>query len=121
MIHHRVPPPRPLRGLIDSFSYWEGGTPVAGRMTAVARPGMSLQVNLAGPTLRWYGGAGRDQRNVTRGISLAGVHSRPIGIDAYQARVLRVRFKPGGAFALFDAPPGAMRDTHVSLDDLWGA
>jgi AraC-like DNA-binding protein len=120
MTYVLVLPPRPLRGLIESFSYWEDDRPTDARRTAMAAPGMSLQITLSASRLNSYVGARLDERLSTGPLSLSGVRSRPIGFDAYQARFMRVRFRPGGALAFFRPPPGELRDKSLSLDDIWG-
>jgi AraC-like DNA-binding protein len=121
MIYYRVPPPLPLRGLIESFSYWEDDNPSDARRRAFAAPAMSLQITLiSGKQLNAYVGERLEERRSTGGLSLSGVQSRPFGFDAYQARFMRVHFRPGGAFAFFRVSPGELRDAHLSLEHLWG-
>ncbi|MBL6937068.1 MAG: AraC family transcriptional regulator [Alphaproteobacteria bacterium] len=120
MTYVLVPPPRPLRRLIESFSYWEDDCPTDERRRAMAAPGMSLQITLSGSRLNAYLGERLEERRSTGALSLSGVQTRPFGFDAYQARFMRVRFRPGGAFAFFRPPPGELRNAHLSLEDIWG-
>jgi AraC-like DNA-binding protein len=112
-------PPPELRGLIESFSYWEDDHPTSECRTATAASGMSLQITLSGSRLNAYMGKSRDKRS-TGPLSLSGMQSSPFGFDAYQARFMRVRFRPGGAFAFFRPPAGELHNTHLSLDEVWG-
>ena len=53
---------------------------------------------------------------------LSGTHSESFVIDtACQAATMGVHFEPGGAFPLLPVPADELRDTHVSLETVWGA
>jgi AraC-like DNA-binding protein len=120
MIYSRVAPPAHLRRHIEAFSYWEDDAqPSDGRVAIMSSRAMSIQIDLHDTELRWYDGEARC--HVLNGTTLSGVQTRPFGIDAYQRRILRVIFRPGGAYPFFGPSAAAFRDTAVSLEDIWGA
>jgi AraC-like DNA-binding protein len=118
MAYYRVPPPSALCGLVESFSLWEGGEPSAGRMAVMATRTSSLQIDLHDDELCWY--EGDNGAHALKGVTVAGPQSRPFAVDAWQPRIVRVVIKPGGARRFFKAPLGELRDTQVSLEDIWG-
>jgi AraC-like DNA-binding protein len=118
MAYYRVPPPPALRGLVESLSLAEGGEPSAGRMAVMATRTLSLQIDLHDDELRWY--EGQNGAHALKGVTVAGPQSRPFAVDAWQPRIVRVVIKPGGARRFVKASPGELRDTQVSLEDIWG-
>ena len=52
---------------------------------------------------------------------LSGPSTRAFAIDAYQPSMLGVRFRPGGAHALFGPVIREISDTRIALHDLWGS
>jgi AraC-like DNA-binding protein len=118
MAYYRVPAPLALRGLVDSFSLWEGGEPSAERMAVLATRTLSLQIDLHDDELCWYDGDNRG--HALKGAAVAGPQTRPFAVDAWQPRIVRVMIKPGGARPLLGVSPGDLRDRQVSLEDIWG-
>jgi AraC-like DNA-binding protein len=118
MAYYRVPPPPALCGLVESFSLREGGEPSAGRMAVMATRSLSLQIDLHDDELCWY--EGDNGAHALKGVTVAGPQSRPFAVDAWQPRIVRVVIKPGGARRFFSASPGELRDTQVSLENIWG-
>jgi AraC-like DNA-binding protein len=118
MAYYRVPPPLALCGLVESFSLWEGGGPSAGRMAVMATRTMSLQIDLHDDELCWY--EGDHVVHALKGVTVAGPQSRPFAVDAWQPRIVRVVIKSSGARSLLNVSPGELRDTQVSLEDIWG-
>ena len=118
MGYYKIPAPPALRGLVDSFSFWEGGEPSAERMAVMATRAVSLQIDLHDDELRWY--QGDDRAYTLKGVTVAGPQSRPFAVDAWQPRIVRVVFRPGGARPFVRASPGELRDTHLPLEDIWG-
>ena len=58
----------------------------------------------------------------TRSSVITGAHSKYFVIEASIAmHVMGIWFKPGGAFRFMNLPASELRDTHVALDDVWGA
>jgi AraC-like DNA-binding protein len=116
---YRTAPPPPLRGLIRSFTYWEGGEPSTDLLTVLATRTPSLQIDLHDDELRWYGGTATPTCHTLRGVTLAGPQTRPFAVDAWQPRIVRVVFEPGGTLPFFAIPPADLRDGQVSLADVW--
>ncbi|MGD0192297.1 MAG: helix-turn-helix domain-containing protein [Rhizomicrobium sp.] len=116
----RTAPP-PLDRDIELVWYWEGAPTAHARDAIMASASMGLLINLAGDSLRWYGGEGFSASNCMRGIGIAGPSSRTFAIDAYQPKMMGVHFRAGGAYPFFGPAIGACTDCHVSLDDVWGA
>ena len=55
------------------------------------------------------------------GAIVSGAYSRYFVIDTREhASIVGVHFKPGGALPFFGVPPGALADSHVELEQLWG-
>jgi len=115
-----VPPP-PLDGFIEQLWYWRSESADHAKDTIMASRHMGLQVNLAGDELRWYDGEGFATTNRLRGIGLCGTQGRHFAIDAHHPHMLGVQFRPGGAWPFFGPPARDLRNSHVSLADIWGA
>jgi AraC-like DNA-binding protein len=115
-----VPPP-PLSAFIQNFWYWEGEAPGHAKDTIMASGRVGILINLKSDELSWYDGARFANRNALKGISLCGTHAQAFAIDAHQPHVLGVQFRPGGSFPFFAAPARDFRDSHISLDQIWGA
>lgn len=78
---------------------------------------IELVINLHADEFRVFA----DQALRFRGAMVSGCYSREFEIDTQaHTHVLGVHFRPGGAARLLGVPPGALADTHVALDDLWG-
>src|SRR5689334_550177 len=120
MTYKRVLPPAPLRGLIESFSYWEGGAPNRDLLCVTASRAVSLQINLHDDELRWYGDSTGASCRRLKGFTIAGAQSRPFAVDAWQRRIIRVLFKPGGAYPFLRVPLTELQGAHVSLEEFWG-
>ena len=121
MTYFRAAPPRPLRDYIEAFSYWEGKETPDRKFLITASRAMSLQIDLHDTELRWYSGEALAKCHVLKGVTLGGVQTRAFGIDENQPRIVRVIFKPGGAYPFFGPSAASFRDTVVSLEDIWGA
>jgi AraC-like DNA-binding protein len=119
MFYRKVLPPAPLRPFIQSFSYWEGDAPNGELLCVTATGALSLQINLYDDELRWYDTDGSRCRRL-KGFTIAGPQSRPFAVDALQRRIIRVVFKPGGAYPFLRVPLSELHDHHVSLEDIWG-
>jgi AraC-like DNA-binding protein len=119
MTYKKVLPPAPLRPFIQSFSYWEGGAPNGDLLCVTAMRALSLQINLYDDELRWYDASG-DCCQRLKGFTIAGPQSRPFAVDAMQRRIVRVTFRPAGAYPFLRMPLSELHDDHVSLEDIWG-
>ncbi len=82
---------------------------------------MQLVINLGEDITRVYDRIRTDECRNFRGFVVAGAHSECAVIDtAEQASVIGVQFKPGGAAPFLGLPAHELRNTHVSMDALWG-
>ncbi|MFL5692257.1 MAG: DUF6597 domain-containing transcriptional factor [Ktedonobacteraceae bacterium] len=116
-----IPQP-PLAAFVDVFWLYEGDAPQHTKERRLPDGTMELVVNLREDTLRVYDRQHHDQFQSFRGCMLSGMHTEFSVIDtACQAAIMGVHFKPGGAFPFLSLPASELRDTHVSLDMLWGA
>ena len=115
--YYRAAPPPSLRGLVRGFTYWEGREPSAELLAVMATRTPSLQIDLHDDELRWYGDG---TRHVLPGMTLSGAQTRPFAVDAWQPRIVRVIFEPGGTVPFFDVDPADLRDAHVGVADVWG-
>jgi AraC-like DNA-binding protein len=120
MAHIQVAPPLPLRPLVRAFSYWEGSEPSTDLLAVMATRLASLQIDLHDDELRWYPGLSPLTANTLRGVTLTGPQTRPFAVDSWQPRLVRVLFQPGGTSAFFSVSPVELRDTQLSVADLWG-
>jgi AraC-like DNA-binding protein len=122
MAYSRVIPPAHLRRHIEAFSYWEEeAQPSEARNAIMSSRAMSIQIDLHDSELRWYNGEALSRAHTLKGVTLSGVQTTQFGIDAYQPRIVRVIFRPGGAYPFFAPPAAEFRDTAISLEDIWGA
>jgi len=80
---------------------------------------LSLQINLHDDELRWYDSEGGRCRRL-KGFTIAGPQSRPFAVDALQRRIVRVTFRPCGAYPFVRVPLSELHGNHVSLEDIWG-
>jgi AraC-like DNA-binding protein len=79
---------------------------------------LELVVNLDQDELRIYDG---DRCRRHAGVAVSGAYRRYFVIDTREhASIVGVHFRPGGAFAVLGAEPGALVDQHVDLEALWG-
>ncbi|MFL5250528.1 MAG: DUF6597 domain-containing transcriptional factor, partial [Myxococcales bacterium] len=115
---HRPGPP--LSDLVDHL--WSlSDAPLHARERIVPSGTVELVINLAEDELRINGSPGTSDCRRLPGAIASGCYSVPFGIDTREhSSVVGVHFKPGGAAGLLGAPPGAVADSHVALEDLWG-
>jgi AraC-like DNA-binding protein len=115
-------PQLPLAAFVDVFWLYEGDAPRHAKERRLPDGSMELVINLREDTLRVYDRQQHDQFQSFRGCLLSGMHTEFSVIDtACQAAIMGVHFKPGGSFPFLSLPASELRDTHVSLDMLWGA
>jgi len=121
VIYETWTPPAPLDRFIQCFWYWETDeVPSYAKDTIMASANMGILINLREDALRWYGGEGFASKNTLRGIALCGTHAKNFAIDALQARMMGVRFMPGGAWPFFGPTGVDFFNNHLSLEDFWG-
>lgn len=115
----KIPAP-PLSEFVDLLWLYEGYRQPHQKERLLPDGSMELVVNLNEDIVRVYHGRDSLQVRTLRGAVLVGAHSEFFVIDtAEQHTVAGVHFRPGGAFPFLDPPASELRNTLVSLDDLW--
>jgi methylphosphotriester-DNA--protein-cysteine methyltransferase len=115
-------PQSPLSDFVNLFWFYEGYDPPHVKERVLPTGTMELVIDLRNDELRVYDRQDTERFQSFRGPLICGAHSEFFVIDtASQASILGVHFKPGGAFPFFELPAGELRDTHASLETLWGA
>ncbi len=122
MIYKTVTPPPPLDRFIDNLWYWEEDEkPGYAKDAIIASSRIGLMISLSEDELRWYDGAGYEQKNRLSGMALCGTQSGPFAIDSHQPRMIGIHFHPGGTWP-FLAPSGnEFHNRHIGLEEIWGA
>jgi AraC-like DNA-binding protein len=115
-----VPDP-PLSGLVNSIWLYEATVPPHARERVLPSGSMQLIINLREDKLHVSDPDGSSEPNSFPGSLLSGAHSEPFLIDTvHQSSTMGVQFRPGGAFPFLAPPADEFRNTHVSLDAVWG-
>jgi AraC-like DNA-binding protein len=116
-----IPQP-PLGNFVDLFWFYDGLPAISHKKERLMPDGsLELVINLKEDEARIYDRKNLDKCERLPGTVLCGPHSSFFVIDtAQQDSVMGVHFKPGGAFPFFKMPAGELRNTHVSLETLWG-
>jgi len=118
---HYIPRP-PLSDFIGLFWFYEGYRQPHKKERLLPNGSMELVFNLREDQTRMYERQSTEKVRTFRGSLLVGVHSEFFVIDtSQQESVLGVHFKPGGAFPFLGMPASEIRNTHLSLETLWGA
>ncbi len=122
MLYRTYIPRPPLSDFVELLWSYEGDDPPHAKERVLPTGTVELIVNLSEDTERVYDGQDPARFQSFRGALVCGAHSGYFVIDtASQASIMGVHFKPGGAFPFLGLPACELRDTHVSLDTLWGA
>jgi AraC-like DNA-binding protein len=117
---HYIPRP-PLSDFVGLFWFYEGYRQPHKKERLLPDGSMELVFNLQEDQTRLYDRHDTAQVRTFSGSFISGVQSEFFVIDtAEQASVVGVHFKPGGAFPFFGVPASELRNTHLSLDTLWG-
>ena len=111
--------PPSLRCFVDHLSYWECETPEAGVHAKTAGRAAAIQIDLADDALSWWDSGSR--RHDLPGVVASGPQSRPFAVSAWQPKLVRIVFRPGGFGAVFGCGLGELADLHVPLADIWGS
>jgi AraC-like DNA-binding protein len=116
----RQPGPR-LRDFVEYF-WMLSDEPCHGHELVVPSGTLELVVNLERDEFQVFDASGGSRKHRRfSGAIVSGCYGQPFGIDTRDhATILGAHFKPGGAAGLLGAPPGALSDQHVALEDLWG-
>jgi AraC-like DNA-binding protein len=116
-----IPRP-PLSEFVNLLWLYQGYTQPHAKERILPTGEMQLVINLLEDQSYIYEREDTDRCQTMRGSVFSGAHSQYQVIGtAQQAFVIGVHFRPGGAFPFLRRPAGELRDTTVSLDDLWGA
>jgi len=124
MTQHIYIPGPPLSALVKQLWLYEGYAPAHSKERILPGGTVELIFNLREDYFRIYDQAQPDQYHSFRegGGLLVGAYSGFFVIDtAQQAATMGVHFKPGGAFPFFKLPADELCNSHVSLEQLWGA
>lgn len=119
MRHVKHIPSPPLSQFVDCFWYLEGYHPSHSRELSLPDGCADIIFNLGQKTTRFYD---REDRLLNLGaVVLCGPHTDYFVIDTvYEARVIGIHFKPGGARLFVDQPLDAYLNVHLTLDNQWG-
>jgi len=119
--HRHIPAP-PLSDFVALLWLYEGYEQPHEKERLLPDGSMELVINLKEDLTRVYDPHETGKYQTLRGSVMVGAHSEFFVIDtAGQHSVAGVHFKLGGAFPFFDLPASELRNTLVSLQDLWGS
>ena len=122
MINHTYIPSPPLSNFVAMFWYYEGYVMPHAKERLLPTGTTELVISLSQERIVTYNGQQPDTPLFFRSGVICGPHSEFFLIDtAQEETVIGVHFKPGGAFPFFKLPASELRNSHVSLDDLWGS
>jgi AraC-like DNA-binding protein len=115
-------PEAPLSGLVASIWLYETDDLAHPKERVLPSANMQLLVNLREDELTVSDADGAGKPALFPGALLSGAHAEPFLIDTiHQSSIMGVSFRPGGAFPFFRPPADEFRNTHVSLEAVWGA
>jgi len=115
-------PPPPLSDFVVSFWLYKGEAQPHAKDRILPTGMIGMVINLQEDEIRTYDREDTGKVYRSRGAAVAGACSEYFVIDtAEQQWCVGVQFKAGGAFPFFGMPAAELRDTHVSLDALWGS
>jgi AraC-like DNA-binding protein len=122
MIFHAHVPEPPLSHCVAQIWHSDGYAPAHEKERILPDGSIQIVINLRENLTRFYDRRNTNECENLRGAVISGAHSEFTVIDtAEQASVLGVQFKPGGAYPFLGMPANELRNSHVSLDALWGA
>jgi hypothetical protein len=115
---HRPAPP--LDQFIDVMWLYDGYSQAHEKERLLPTGTMQLLINFGQDRVRIYDVQQPNRFDEVNGTVLCGVYAEPFVIDtACQSSLMGVCFRAGGALPFFGLPANHLRDTHVSLEDLW--
>lgn len=115
-------PRAPLSEFVNLLWLYEGYTQPHAKERILPTGEMEIVINLREDRSYMYDPADPARCVTFRGALISGAHSQFQVIDtAQQESIIGVHFRPGGAFPFLGMPAGELRDTTVSLEELWGA
>lgn len=121
MVYLAYKPGPPLSDFVKLFWFYEGYNPPHAMERILPTGTMELIIDLRDGPLKVYESWDTEHFRSFGQSVVSGTHSESFVIDtACQASTMGVHFEPGGAFPLLPVPANELRDTHVSLEALWG-
>jgi len=122
LIYRTYRPPPPLADVVASFWYCDGYHLPHAWERVLPCGEMALIISLCDDTMRVFDGPHDTDPRCFRGPVVGGAYVAPFVIDtACQTSIMGVHFKAGGAVPFLGVAADELRDTHLSLDLLWGA
>jgi hypothetical protein len=113
---------RPLSDLVENFWLCDGYVSPHLRERIFPSGTFELVFNLRDGDLRIYRARHPDRCTRLPGAVVSGPYGGYFVTDrAAEASLMAVHFKPGGAFPFLGLAANELLDTHVSLQDIWGA
>jgi AraC-like DNA-binding protein len=122
MRFEKYTPAFPLRNFVDSFWLYNDYRATHSTERILPTGTIALVINLRENELRIYDAAEPDNRRVFSGAVVSGAYGAGFVSDTEEeAEIMGIHFKPGGAFPFLGLQAGEIADTHVDLENLWGA
>jgi AraC-like DNA-binding protein len=121
VVHYIVQSPAPPLSEFIAYLWSLSDSPMHKKERVVASGTQELVINLRDDELRIYDAVENDRYRRFSGAVVSGAYRSFFVIDTRaHASVIGVHFKPGGSLPFLGLPPGALADSHVELETLWG-
>ena len=121
MVYLAYKPEPPLSNFVKLFWFYEGYDPPHALERILPNGTLELIINLCDNPLKVYESQDAERSRSFGHSVVSGAHSDFLVIDtACQAATMGVHFEPGGAYPFLPVPAGELRDTHVTLEEIWG-
>lgn len=114
-------PSMPVAQFVELFWYCQDDHVVFDDREKVLPNGcVEIIINLGARPITIYGAENDARPQIDGDVLISGLHTTPfvIGSSSREA-ALGICFKPGGAYAILGFPVDELKDTHVSLCDIW--
>lgn len=122
MLSHTYLPQPPLSDFVSLFWLYERNTPSHARERVLPTGTVELVINLSEDSFEIFDRYNPARCQSSPGTLVSGPYSEFFILNtARQSSIIGVHFKPGGAFPFFKLPADELRDSQVSLAELWGA
>jgi AraC-like DNA-binding protein len=114
-------PAQPIASFVE-YLWSLSDAPAHAKERIVPSGTLEIVINLDEDELRIYDAADPSQCRRFSGAIVSGAYGTSFVIDTREhASVIGVHFRPGGATPFLGHPAGALADSHVDLEVLWGA
>jgi AraC-like DNA-binding protein len=121
MLFRVYKPVSPLSDFIENFWIYEGFEPPATRERIFPSGTFEFVFNLRDDEMRIYEDTQSDECQRFSGAIVSGPHAASFVTEtAFEASVMGVHFKPGGAFPFLGPAADELRDRHTDLEVIWG-